>query len=134
MAALEFHVVHDDRIAQALAIPLASEISGRASAHQRPNVLVSFVDGYELWGGTGFHQSLSLLFVKAAVSNAQKIRFQFGNPATNDYGQLMEHLIAKYAPITTRPWYCHHCGTCHGLATPRCVNCDHIRCDYCTVE
>lgn len=137
MAALEFHGGHDNRVAQALAIQLASEDSGRAPADQRqnvPDVLVSLADGYEVWASTGFCQSLSLLFVKAAVSNAQKIRLLLANPATNDYGQIMIHLFAKYAPITTRPWFCHHCGNSHDLATPQCVQCNHIRCDYCTVE
>ena len=138
MAALEFHGGHDDRVAQALAIPLASEASGCASADQRPDVLgllVSLADGYEVWGSTGFHQSLSLRFVKAAVSNAQKIRFMLANPVTNDYGQTIKHLFAKCAPITTtRLWFCCQCNNPHGLATPQCVQCNHIRCPYCNME
>ena len=86
MAALEFHGGHDNRVVQALAVPLASKASGRASADQRPDVLLSLTSGYKIWGSTGFDQSLFLLFVKVAVSNALKIRVLLANPATNDYG------------------------------------------------
>ena len=134
MAALIFHGGHENRVAQALAIPLANGASGRASADSRPFVLVSLVDGYEIRDSTGFNQSLCLLFAKTAVSNAQEIRFSLSNSATNDYGQETIYLSAIYAPITTGPWYCHHCGHCHELYTPRCVNCNHDRCPYCTVE
>ena len=134
MAALEFYGGHDNPVAHALAIPLASEASGRASADQRPNVLVSLIDGYEIWGRAGFNQSLCLPYVKAAVSNAQKIGLLLANSATNDYGQETGYISANNAPITTRPWFCHHCGNSHNLATPRCVNCNHDRCAYCNVE
>ena len=134
MAALEFHGGHDNRVFQALAVPLASKASGRASADKRPDVLLSLTSGYKIWRSTGFDQSMFLLFVKAAVSNALKIRVLLANPTTNDYGQIMEHLSVKFAPITTRPWFCHHCGNSYSLATPRCVHCDHIRCGYCNVE
>ena len=86
MAALEFHGGHDNRVAQALAVPLASKASGRASADQRSYVLVLLIGEDEIWGSTGFNQSLCLGSVKAAVSNAQKIRLLLANSATNDYG------------------------------------------------
>ena len=132
MAALEFHLGHDNRVTQVLAIPLASEAFGRASADQRSNVLLSLPNGYKIWGNIGFDQSLCPPFEKAAVSNTQRIRLLLANPATNDYGQETEHLPARYAPST---WYCCKCGgNSYALATPCCVVCDHIRCGYCTVE
>lgn len=133
MVALEFHSGHDNRAVQALA-PLASKASERASADQRPDVLLSLTSGYKIWGSTGFDQSLFLLFVKAPVSNVLKFRILLANSATNDYGQIMERLSVTSPLITTRPWFCHHCGNSYSLATPRCVHCDHIRCDYCNVE
>ena len=86
MAALEFHGGHDNRVAQALAIPLASKASGRAYADQRSYVLVLLTGEDETWGSTCFNQSLCLGFVNAAVSNAQKIRLLLANSATNGYG------------------------------------------------
>lgn len=81
MAALQFHDVHNSRVAQALAVPLATKASGRTSANQRPNVLLSLINGYKIREGTGFDQSLSLPFMKAVVSNAPKIRVLLANPA-----------------------------------------------------
>ena len=131
MAALESHLGHDNRVAQALDIPLASEAFGRASAEQRPNVALSLSNGYEICSNIGFDQSLCLPFEKAAVSNTQSIRLLLANPATNDYGQETKDLPTRCAPNT---WCCHHCGHLYSLATPRCVNCNHDRCAYCTVE
>ena len=130
MAALTFHLGHDNRVAQALAIPLASEAFGRASADQRPNLLLSPTIGYKIWGNIGFDQSLRLPFEKAAVSNTQRIRLLLANPATNDYEQETEYLPTRQAPIT---WHCCHCGHSYSLAT-RCVICDHDRCNNCAVE
>lgn len=137
MAALEFHLCHDNRVAQALAIPRTSEAFGRASPDQRPHVLLSLTEENKIWGHIGFDQSLCLPFEKAVVSNTQRIQLllaNLANLATNNYGQETEYLPAGYAPITTRPWFCHQCGESHSLATPRCVNCHHDRCPYCTVE
>ena len=69
MAALEFQPGHDNRVAQVLAIPPASEVFGCASADQRPNVQLSLTNGYKIWGNMGFDQSLCLPSEKAAVSN-----------------------------------------------------------------
>lgn len=131
MAALEFRLGHDNRVAQALAIPLASEGLRRASADQRPYVQLSNTNEYKIWGNVGFDQSLCLPFGKAAVSDTQSLRLLLANPATNDYGQVTEHSPAREAPIT---WYCCSCGLAYSLETPRCVNCNHIRCVDCVRE
>ena len=68
MAALKSQLGHDNPVAQALAIPLASEAFRRASADQRPNLQLSLTDGYKIWGNIGFDQSLCLPSEKAAVS------------------------------------------------------------------
>ena len=131
MAALDFHLGHDNRVAQALAVPLASEAFGRASADQRPNLLLSPTSAYKIWGNIGFDQSLRPPFEKAAVSNTQRIRLLLANPATNDCEQETEYLPTRHAPNT---WFCCHCGNSHSLATPRCVICEHDRCNICNVE
>ena len=86
MAALEFQPWHDNSVAQVLAIPPASQVFGRASADQRPNVQLSPTNGYKIWGNMGFDQSLCLPVEKATVSNTQRIRLLLADPAANDDG------------------------------------------------
>ena len=131
MAALKFQPGHDNRVVQVLAIPQASEVFGRVSADQRPNVQPLLTNGYEIWGNIGFDQTLCLPFEKVAVSDTQRIRLLLADSAANDDGQETICLPARHAHTT---WYCCNCGHSHVLKTPRCVNCSHIRCGGCVVE
>ena len=131
MAALKFQFGHDNRVTQALAIPLASEAFRRVSADQRPDVQLSLTSGYKIWGNIGFDQSLCLPFEKAAVSITQRIRLLLADPAADNDGQETKYSPARYAPTT---WYCCKCHNSYSLETPRCVVCDHIQCHNCNVE
>ena len=131
MAALEFQPGHDNRVAQVLAIPPVSQVFGCASADQRLNVQISPTNGYNTWGNIGFNQSLCLSFQKAAVSYIQRVQLLLATHVANDDGQETEYFLARSARIT---WYCCNCGHSHVLETPRCVNCNHIRCGGCVVE
>ena len=131
MAALKSHLGHDNRVAQALDIPLASEAFRRASADQRPNVQLSLTNGYKIWGDIDFDQSLCLPSEKAAVSITQRIRLLLTDPAANDDGQETQYLPARYTPTT---WYCCCCPNSYFIETPQCVVCNHIRCGNCRLE
>ena len=144
MAPLNFRSWYDNFALQALHISLPSEASRIDHINQTANMSPPLNIGYKKGSDVVFDNSLYLPleavlpspFPACCTQEAQDIATYFTNPTAIDCVPKIPHIPIKCAPIIRRSdtWYCHLCGNSYSFNTSRCVQCDHDRCAYCTVE